>query len=78
MEKFIEFFQKNAILKILTSFGLLFLICWLFNLTEWTVFKYLIWLPAVYLTITWVTMVIYLIRIVRNERYDKKHNISGD
>lgn len=75
MEKFIKWFQKNGILKILASFGLIFLFCWLFDLTEWNVFKYLIWIPGIYLIVTWITMVIDLSIRIYWERYNKKHNL---
>ena len=78
MEKFIKWFQKNGILKILASFGLLFLICWLFDITNWNIFRYLIWLPGAYLIVAWVTMVIDLSIRIYWERYNKKNNVFGD
>ena len=74
MEKFIKWFQKNGVLKILASFGLLFLICWLFDITNWNIFRYLIWLPGAYLIVAWVTMVIDLSIRIYWERYHKKHD----
>ena len=74
MKNFIKFFQKNGIVKILTAFILLFLVTWLFDLTGWNIFKYLIWIPGLYLIVTWMTFVIDISIRIYWERYNKKHN----
>ena len=77
MEKILKFFQTNPVLKIFISFGVMFLICWLFNLTEWSFLNSLIWIPGAYLILTWCSLVVLLVRIIKNERHDKKHDING-
>ena len=49
MKTFLRFFEKNGLLKLISSFLLLALITWLFNKTEWEILKYLIWVPASYI-----------------------------
>ena len=49
MNKFLNFFETNGLLKILASIVLLALITILFNNTEWEVLRYVIWIPASYL-----------------------------
>jgi hypothetical protein len=51
MNKFLNFFETNGLLKILASIALLALITILFNNTEWEVLRYVIWIPASYLII---------------------------
>lgn len=75
MEKFLNYFQKYAILKILLSFVSLFLICWFYDLTSWNIFKYLIWIPGAYLIVTWVSLVISLVIRIRNERINAKSDL---
>ena len=58
MKKILEFlknwFEKNGLLKIICSVVLLVLITWLFNATDWKFLKYVIWIPAGYLIITFL------------------------
>lgn len=74
MDKFIKFFQKNGIIKILSAFALMFLICWLFNVTQWNFLKGLLWIPGTYLIVAWITFVIDLITRIYWEQYHKKHD----
>jgi hypothetical protein len=74
-DKFIKWFQKYGILKLLSAFGLLFLCAWLFDLTEWKIFKTLVWVPGIYIIVTWVTFVIDVIVSTRNERINEKSGI---
>jgi hypothetical protein len=74
-EKFIKWFQHYGILKLLGAFVSLFLICWLFNLTDWNIFRYLIWIPGAYIIVTWITFVIDVIVRTRNERINAKSDL---
>lgn len=52
--KFLRFFEKNGLLKLVGSFLLLALIVWLFNVTEWNIFKYLVWIPSAYIIVAFL------------------------
>ena len=54
MKAFLRFFEKNGLLKIISSFLLLALITWLFNVTGWEILKYLIWIPASYIIVAFI------------------------
>ena len=82
MDKFLNFFQKNGLLKLLGAFILLALDVWLFNITDWNIFKYLIWVPGGYIIITWVVFMIAAVVGTINDHktkklglFDKKGNV---
>ena len=72
MDKFLNFFQKNGLLKLLGAFILLALDVWLFNITDWNIFRYLIWIPGGYIIITWIVFMIAAVVGTINDHKTKK------
>jgi hypothetical protein len=48
MNKFLIFFQKSGLIKLTSSFILMALFAWLYDITNMNVFKYLFFIPTVY------------------------------
>ena len=79
MKAFMRFFEKYGLLKLFASLGLLALITWLYDKTEWEFLKYVIWVPGGYLILAFIMFLVAGIvgsinehKGIKNGSFDKR------